>query len=63
MPLYLGSHVELAAPDYLVAAVKTSIANGANTMMIYTGAPQNAIRKPTEIMKIVMARDIIKGVH
>ncbi|MFZ9139699.1 MAG: deoxyribonuclease IV [Bacilli bacterium] len=52
MSLYLGSHVDLVAPDYLVSAVETSFKNGANTMMIYTGAPQNSIRKPTEIMKI-----------
>jgi deoxyribonuclease-4 len=60
MPLFIGSHVDLVAPDYLVNAVKNTIANGANTMMIYTGAPQNAIRKPTEIMKIQEAHQLMQ---
>ena len=60
MPLYLGSHVDLVAPDYLVQAVETSFNNGANTMMIYTGAPQNSIRKPTELMKIQEAHGRMK---
>jgi len=61
MPLYLGSHVDLVAPDYLVHAVETSIQNGANTMMIYTGAPQNSLRKPTEIMRIQEAHALMKA--
>lgn len=61
MPIYLGSHVDLVAPDYLVNAVNISIANGANTMMIYTGAPQNSLRKPTEIMKIEEAHALMKA--
>ena len=61
MPLYIGSHVDLVAPDYLINAVETSIKNGANTMMIYTGAPQNSIRKPTEMMKIQEAQARMKA--
>jgi deoxyribonuclease IV len=61
MPLYLGSHVDLVAPDYLVHAVETSIKNGANTMMIYTGAPQNSLRKPTEIMRIQEAHQLMQA--
>jgi deoxyribonuclease-4 len=61
MPLYIGSHVDLVAPDYLINAVETSIKNGANTMMIYTGAPQNSIRKPTEMMKIQEAHARMKA--
>jgi deoxyribonuclease IV len=61
MPIYLGSHVDLVAPDYLVNAVNISLANGANTMMIYTGAPQNSLRKPTEIMKIEEAHALMKA--
>jgi deoxyribonuclease-4 len=60
MPLYIGSHVDLVAPDYLVHAVHQSVANGANTMMIYTGAPQNSLRKPTEIMHIQEAHALMK---
>jgi deoxyribonuclease-4 len=59
-PLLIGSHVDMAAPDYLVAAVKASIAQGASTMMIYTGAPQNSIRKPIEAMKIEEGLTLLK---
>jgi len=61
MPLYLGSHVDLVAPNYLVNAVETSLRQGANTMMIYTGAPQNSLRKPTEIMKITEAHALMQA--
>ncbi len=61
MPLFIGSHVDLVAPDYLIQAVETSIKNGANTMMIYTGAPQNSIRKPVELMKIQEAHARMKA--
>ncbi|WP_029513599.1 deoxyribonuclease IV [Mycoplasmopsis primatum] len=40
----LGSHISFVSPDYLEEAAKESIANGANCMMIYLGAPQNAKR-------------------
>jgi deoxyribonuclease-4 len=53
--------VDLVAPDYLVHAVETSIQQGANTMMIYTGAPQNSLRKPTEIMRIQEAHALMKA--
>lgn len=61
MPLFLGSHVDLVAPNYLVNAVETSLRQGANTMMIYTGAPQNSLRKPTEIMKITEAHALMQA--
>ncbi|MFV8401163.1 deoxyribonuclease IV [Mycoplasma sp. 2634B] len=46
--ILLGSHVPFKAPNYLVESCETSIANGANTMMIYLGAPQNVRRVETE---------------
>ena len=42
--LKIGSHVSFKSPNYLVDSVKESIANGANTMMIYLGPPQNSNR-------------------
>jgi deoxyribonuclease-4 len=50
--LWLGCHLDMTSPDYLVGAVKTAIQYGATTFMIYTGAPQNSIRKPIEAMHI-----------
>lgn len=59
-PLYLGSHLDMTSPDYLLSAVKTAIDYGATTFMIYTGAPQNSIRKPIESMKIAEGLSLLK---
>ena len=50
--LIIGAHVSLSAPDYFVGSVKDMLSYGANTMMFYTGAPQNSKRMPLDIMKI-----------
>ncbi|PKM95102.1 MAG: deoxyribonuclease IV [Firmicutes bacterium HGW-Firmicutes-1] len=50
MALYLGSHVSMSGG--LIAAAKEAHSYGANTFMIYTGAPQNTIRKPISDLKI-----------
>lgn len=42
--ILLGSHVDFKAPNYLKNSAELSINNGANTMMIYLGAPQNSRR-------------------
>ncbi len=58
--LLIGSHIGLTAPDYLLGAVKESIDNGATTFMIYTGAPQNTIRKDVATFKIKEAHEMMK---
>ena len=50
--LWLGCHIDMSSPHYLEGAVNTAISYGATTFMIYTGAPQNSIRKPIESMHI-----------
>ncbi|MGL4252210.1 MAG: deoxyribonuclease IV [Metamycoplasmataceae bacterium] len=40
----LGSHISFKAPNYLSGAAQEAISYGANTMMIYLGAPQNTNR-------------------
>lgn len=57
--LLLGSHVSLCAPDYYLGSVKEAISYNANTFMIYTGAPQNTIRKPIETFKINEAKQLM----
>ncbi|WP_027120887.1 deoxyribonuclease IV [Mycoplasmopsis lipofaciens] len=47
----LGSHTPFKAPNYLVDSAKFSIENGANTMMIYLGPPQNSKRISTNKYK------------
>ncbi len=48
--LKIGSHVSISGG--LINAAKTAYSYGANTFMIYTGAPQNATRTPLEKLKI-----------
>ncbi|PKM51333.1 MAG: deoxyribonuclease IV [Firmicutes bacterium HGW-Firmicutes-7] len=50
MALYIGSHVSMSGG--LIAAAKEAHSYGANTFMIYTGAPQNTLRKPISELKI-----------
>lgn len=60
-PLYLGCHIDMTAPDYLVSAVKTALHYGATTFMIYTGAPQNSFRKPIETMHVEDGLALLKA--
>jgi deoxyribonuclease IV len=46
----IGSHVSIA--QGLDGAAKEAVSYGANTFMIYTGAPQNTRRQPIENLKI-----------
>ncbi len=46
----IGSHVSMSGG--LIAAAKEAVSYGANTFMIYTGAPQNTIRKSIDKLKI-----------
>ncbi|MGZ9762413.1 deoxyribonuclease IV [Mycoplasma sp. 394] len=48
----LGSHISFKAPHYLPGAVKESQENGANTMMVYLGAPQTTKRVDVEKYKL-----------
>ncbi|MDK2819856.1 MAG: deoxyribonuclease IV [Mycoplasmataceae bacterium] len=65
----LGSHISFKSPGYLVNSVEEAISYGANTLMIYLGAPQNTKRVTTEkyfyeeylekLSKIIPPKDII----
>lgn len=44
--LIIGCHVSMKAPKYLLGSLQEALNYQANAFMIYTGAPQNAIRKP-----------------
>lgn len=48
----LGSHVSMAGKKMLVGSSEEAVSYGANTFMIYTGAPQNTRRKPIEELNI-----------
>lgn len=50
--LIIGSHVSMSSPNYYLGSVREALSYGSNTFMIYTGAPQNIKRTPTEKCKI-----------
>jgi deoxyribonuclease IV len=50
--LKIGSHVSMSGKEMLLAASKEAVSYGANTFMVYTGAPQNTRRKPIEELNI-----------
>jgi deoxyribonuclease-4 len=50
--LKLGSHVSMSGKKMLLASSEEAMSYGANTFMIYTGAPQNTRRKAIEELNI-----------
>lgn len=48
----LGSHVSMSGKKMLVASVEEAVSYGANVFMVYTGAPQNTVRKPISDLNI-----------
>ena len=50
--LKLGSHVGMNGRDMFAGSVKEAVSYGANTFMVYTGAPQNTRRKRIEEMNL-----------
>ena len=56
----LGCHVSMKAPDYFAGAVKEALSYKANALMIYTGPPQNTLRKPVEQLRIDEAQSLLK---
>ena len=55
--LKIGSHVSLKGKKQFLGSVEEALSYGANSLMIYTGAPQNTRRKATEKMRIDDARE------
>ncbi|KXG11305.1 putative endonuclease 4 [Anoxybacillus sp. P3H1B] len=50
--LKIGSHVSMSGKKMLLAASEEAASYGANTFMVYTGAPQNTRRKKIEELNI-----------
>lgn len=63
--LLIGSHVGMNGKDMLLNSVKEALSYGANTFMVYTGAPQNTRRKNIEELNIPAARALMEenGMH
>lgn len=58
--LKIGSHVSMSGKKMLLAASEEAVSYGANTFMIYTGAPQNTRRKKIEDLNIEVGRRHMK---
>lgn len=63
--IILGSHVGMSGKDMLLNSVKEALSYGANTFMVYTGAPQNTRRKEISELNIPAARACMEenGMH
>lgn len=58
--LKLGCHVGMSGKEMMLGSVKDAIRFGANTFMLYTGAPQNTKRKEISELRIEEARAMMK---
>lgn len=61
MSVIIGSHVGVTADKkMLLGAVEEALSYGANTFMLYTGAPQNTIRVPIDRFHVTEALTLMK---
>lgn len=58
--LKLGCHVGMAGKEMMLGSVKEAVSVGANTFMLYTGAPQNTRRKELSELRIPEAQALMK---
>lgn len=56
----LGCHVGMSGKEMMLGSVKEAIAMGANTFMLYTGAPQNTKRKDVSELRIEEAQALMQ---
>lgn len=61
--LLIGSHVSMSGKKMLLGSSEEAQKYGANTFMIYTGAPQNTRRKPIEELNIEAGQAHMKEHH
>lgn len=59
--LIIGSHVGMSGTDMYLGSVQEALSYGASAFMIYTGAPQNTIRKHIHDLNIEKAVDLMKS--
>lgn len=58
--LKLGSHVGMSGKEMFLGSVKEALSYGANTFMVYTGAPQNTRRKDVTELNIEAGQALMK---
>ena len=59
--LKLGSHVGMNGRKMMLGSVEEALSYGANTFMIYTGAPQNTRRKDISELNIDAAWKLMEA--
>lgn len=57
--MLIGSHVGMNGKDMFAGSVKEALSYGANTFMVYTGAPQNTRRKNVSELNIDAAHKLM----
>lgn len=58
--MLLGSHVGMSGKEMMLASAKEAVSYGANTFMLYTGAPQNTRRKDISELNIEKAWEYMR---
>ena len=58
--LKIGSHVGMSGKDMFLNSAREAVQYGANTFMVYTGAPQNTRRKDISELNIPAAWSYMK---
>lgn len=56
----IGSHVGMSGKEMFLGSVKEALSYGANTFMVYTGAPQNTRRKEISELRIEEGQALMK---
>ena len=59
--LLIGSHVGMSGKEMFLGSVKEAVSYGANTFMVYTGAPQNTRRKPLSELNIEAGWEVMRA--
>ena len=60
MPIKIGSHVSMSGDLMYLGSIEEALSYEANAMMVYTGAPQNTIRKKLSDLKIKEASKLME---
>lgn len=58
--MLIGSHVGMSGKEMFLGSVKEAVSYGADTFMVYTGAPQNTVRKPVSELNIPAGLQFMK---
>ncbi len=58
--ILIGSHCKMHGKDMFLGSAKEADSYGSNVFMVYTGAPQNTVRKPVSELKVTEGHEYMK---